>query len=136
MSAVSVSVASKIAKTNVEKRLVTGIVLEPGEIDSQNDTISAETIQTAAHNFLASYNEDTELGLMHRQFGELGLELAESWIAPFDFELGGQSVKEGSWIMVVKVLNDDTWAKVKSGELTGFSIGGSGIRETVDGAVS
>lgn len=125
MANVNVSVEYPIAKLDNELQLVTGIVLEPDEIDAQDDTISADEIREAAHNFLRSFNEQTELGLGHKMFGTIGLELAESWIAPFDFELEGEKVKAGSWIMTVKVLDLDIWAAIKAGELTGFSIGGT-----------
>jgi len=42
--------------------------------------------------------------------------------------LGIQSDREG-WIVAFKVYNDDVWAKVKSGELAAFSIGGKAIKE-------
>jgi hypothetical protein len=33
--------------------------------------------------------------------------------------------------MVVKVMDDELWGAVKSGDLTGFSIGGAAVREQV-----
>jgi len=113
-----------IAKLDEPLRVVTGIVLEPDEVDSQNDTISSEEIRRAAHNYLASYNRETRLGLQHKVFDKIGLELVESWIAPVDLQLGGESVKAGSWVMSVHVLDDGLWEAVKAGKFTGFSIGG------------
>lgn len=119
-----VSLQVPILKADEEQRLVTGIVLEPDEVDAQNDTITADVIEKAAHNFLARYNRGTKLGVMHKIFGEIGVELVESFIAREDMELGGQPVKKGSWLMTVKILEEPMWKKVKSGEITGFSIGG------------
>lgn len=107
-----------------EKRLVTGIVLEPDTIDAQKDTIDKDSIEKAAHRFLSRYNKETKLGLLHRMFGSIGVELAESWIAPVEFNLGGTKVKKGTWLMTVKVISDGVWKKIKSGDITGFSIGG------------
>jgi site-specific DNA-adenine methylase len=116
-----------LEKAEGEKRLVTGIVLEPGtpmETDAHNDFIRAPAIERAAHRFLAAYNRRTRMGVMHAVFGELGIELVESYIAPVDMKLGGQDVKKGSWVMTVRVLSDDLWRRVKNGSITGFSIGG------------
>lgn len=113
-----------ILKADEDKRLVTGIVLEPDEVDAHNDTIPADVIEKAAYSFLARYNRGTRLGVMHKIFGEIGIELVESFIAREDTEMGGQPVKKGSWLMTVKILEDSMWQKVKNGEITGFSIGG------------
>lgn len=113
-----------IAKSDGEQRLVTGIVLEPDEIDTQNDTIDAEGILKTAHNFLSKYNRESEMGHMHRRLGDIGVDLVESYIAPMDFTIGEEPVKKGSWIITVKVHDDRLWQDVKSGKLTGFSIGG------------
>jgi hypothetical protein len=113
-----------IAKVDKDKQLVTGIVLEPDTVDAQGDTIDREAIERAAHNFLAKYNRETEMGLLHQVFGEIGVELVESYLAPIDLEIGGQSVKEGTWLMTVRVKDEKLWKKIKSKEITGFSIGG------------
>ncbi|KXH75416.1 MAG: hypothetical protein AM326_03430 [Candidatus Thorarchaeota archaeon SMTZ-45] len=113
-----------IAKVDKEKHLVTGIVLEPNEVDAQGDIIDAGAIERAAHKFLAKYNSETRLGLLHKIFGENGVELVESWVSPLDFKLGGQNVKKGTWLMTTHVVDSVLWKKVKSGEITGFSIGG------------
>jgi len=114
-----------ITKVNKEKQLVTGVVLEPNVIDAQGDIISAEAIERAAHTFLARYNRATQLGLLHEIFGENGIELVESWIAPVDLKLGSQRVKQGTWLMTNKIIDDALWKRVKSGDITGFSIGGT-----------
>lgn len=113
-----------LLKAESEKRLVTGIVLQPEVVDAQNDIISADEIESAAHAFLKDYNKRNELGLMHKVFGDLGVALVESYIAPAPLALGGRQVRKGTWIMTVKVHDDELWGLVKKGKLTGFSIGG------------
>jgi len=113
-----------IAKIDTDRQIVTGIVLEPGEVDAQNDTITAEVIEKASINFLSRYNSETQLGFMHKIFGEIGLQLAASWVALSNQTLGGKKVKRGSWLMSVKVVDPKLWARVKKGEFAGFSIGG------------
>ena len=112
-------------KKDDEERIVTGIVLEPEEVDAQGDIVSEEAIKEAAYRFLAKFNKDTELGFMHKAFGDLGMSLVESWIARQDTEMGGNPVKKGSWVMSVRIdKNDALWEKVKEGKISGFSIGG------------
>ena len=114
-----------IIKKDDDERIVTGIVLEPDEVDAQGDTVSKEAIKEAAYRFLAKFNKDTELGFMHKAFGNLGISLVESWVAREDCKYGGSPVKSGSWLMSVKVDKNDTlWKKIKAGEISGFSIGG------------
>jgi len=107
-----------------EKRQVTGVVLEPGTVDAQKDTVDEAVIEKAAHNFLARYRESTKLGLMHTIFGQIGVTLVESYVSEVAMKLGGKKVKKGSWIMKVKIENDQLWKKIKAGKITGFSIGG------------
>jgi hypothetical protein len=112
-----------IAKADDEKRLVYGIVLEPNTIDLQGDTITVDTIEQAAHDFLA---QSRAVGDMHS--GPADAEVVESYLTPADGEMGGQSFKTGTWIMAVKVNSLSLWELIKAGEYTGFSIGGFGAR--------
>jgi 2'-5' RNA ligase len=112
-----------ILKADAEKRLVTGIVLQPEVVDAQGDIYSAEVIERAAHDFLARYNVDTKMGLLHKRWDKR-LELVESYITPVMFSLEGKTLAKGTWMMTCRVVDDDAWAAVKRGELTGFSIGG------------
>lgn len=114
-----------IIKKDDDERIVTGIVLEPDEVDAQGDTVSKEAIKEAAYRFLAKFNKDTELGFMHKAFGNLGMSLVESWIAREDKKYDGSLVKSGSWLMSVRIdKNDALWEKIKAGKISGFSIGG------------
>jgi hypothetical protein len=113
----------EIAKADEEKRVVYGIVLEPETVDLQGDRLSVDTIETAAHDFLV---QSRAVGDMHS--GLADAEVVESYLAPSDGEMGGQSYSAGTWIMAVKVRSDDLWEMVKSGDYSGFSIGGIGER--------
>lgn len=118
----------KDAPAGTERRLVYGIVLEPETVDSQGDIYSEETIETAAHGFMADYQN---VGHMHRALVNDGAEVVESYVAPCDFEMGGQQVKRGTWVLVVHITSEALWEQVKSGDLTGFSIGGYAERSPV-----
>lgn len=118
---VSKSLYSAIVKA--EKRLVTGVVLQPDVVDAQGDIIDAESIEVAAHDFLSSYNLVTQMGLQHRHMAP-GIRLVESYVAPVDFDLGDKLVKRGTWLITVKILDDKIWEQVSIGKIKGFSIGG------------
>lgn len=120
----SFAFTAQIAKANDEEQTVTGVVLQPEVVDGQGDIMSADVIKETAYAFLARYNQKTKLGLQHSTFPKGKMVLVESYLAPMDFVLGSKTVKAGSWIMTVKVLDKKLWAKVKDGKITGFSIGG------------
>lgn len=123
---------SFIAKA-VKKQIVYGIVLEPDTVDLQSDTVSVDEIERTAHLFLAdvqSQRPGAGIGKSHTG-NVLGLKTArvvESYLAPADFELGGQEVRKGTWVAAVHVADPAEWAKVESGEFNGFSIQGTGRR--------
>ena len=104
-------------------------MLEPNAIDAHKDFERAPAIKRAAHRFLSRFgtNGGTKLGIQHTIFGKIGLELVESFIAPSNMKLGTQEVSEGSWVMAVKVVSDSVWSRIKRGDITGFSIGGSAL---------
>ncbi len=108
-----------------DERYVLGIVLEPEVIDAQGDIYSADEIREAAHRFMEEFGG---LGLMHRLRVNDEVKVLENFLAPTDFTLGDTPVRKGTWLLAVRVLGDELWEKVKSGELTGFSIGGSARR--------
>jgi len=56
------------------------------------------------------------------------VKVLESYLAPTDFTIGDLTVRKGTWLLAVRVLSDELWDRVKTGDLTGFSIGGSARR--------
>ena len=112
-----------------EERIVFGVVLEPNEVDAQNDTISEEEIRQAAHKFMEDFGN---LGLQHKEIVNGKLVLLETFIAPVPFEIDGEKVKKGSWLFKERVVDNALWAAVKKGDFTGFSIGGSAIRKPIE----
>ena len=65
---------------------------------------------------------------MHRFRVNDQVKVLESYLAPADFAIGEVRVRKGTWLLAVRVLSDELWERVKSGDLTGFSIGGSARR--------
>jgi DNA adenine methylase len=117
------------ADANGEERYVLGVVLEPQDPDhlrdSQGDVYTAETIRQTAYLFMEEYRN---IGLQHSGLINDQVKILESWIQREDTTIGGQTVKAGTWLMAVRVLDDELWAAVKDGRITGFSIGGTAIR--------
>lgn len=121
-----------ILKIDDEQRMVYGwasVITEDGVPvkDRQGDIIEADTLVKATNAFMT----DVRVGkAMHE--GEKVGEFIHS--LPLTKELGDalgiQSNREG-WIVAMKVYDDAIWAKVKSGELRAFSIGGRAQREEV-----
>jgi hypothetical protein len=108
-------------KLDDEKRLVGGIVYEPDVVDSQGDSASASEIEKAAHGFMI---ESRVIGIMHKEAAGKRVDIVESYIVRSPFQMGNRMIKTGTWFLVVKVNDDELWAGVKSGKLTGFSMGG------------
>lgn len=116
-------------KETDEERFILGVVLEPDSEDSQGDIYSAEEVRQACHWYMEHGRQHR---LQHRRDITDKLCLLENFIAPCDMEIGEQTVKAGTWLMGVRVLDDDIWEMAKSGELTGFSIGGTAVRRPID----
>jgi len=117
------------AEADDEERFVLGVVLEPEVVDAQGDIYSADEVRQAAHRFMEEFGG---LGLQHQMRVNGQVKVLESYLAPADLTLGDVAVKKGTWLLAVHVLADELWKRVKDGELTGFSIGGSARRTRED----
>lgn len=106
------------------QRIVYGVVMQPHVPDSQGDWQSPEDIEKAAHRYLA---ESRKHDVQHQEQA-VDVVPVESFIAPTDMEYAGRPVLKGSWVMAVRVNDDEVWNQVTKGDLTGFSIGGTGER--------
>lgn len=111
----------KLLKRDEAQQIVYGVVYEPDVVDAHGDFMDAGEIEKAAHVFLKEFRN---IDKQHDFTSKVG-EVIESYIAPTDFELGGQTVTKGTWMMAVKVV-DDVWQSIEKGEYTGFSLAGYG----------
>lgn len=119
----STVVEKRIKLVKGDQQIVYGIVLEPGTVDLQGDTLTPSEIRKAAHNFMM---KSQRIGVEHVR--PANTSIIESYIAPVDFSCNGQPVRKGSWVMAVKIHDPELWDAVKRGEITGFSIAGTGVR--------
>lgn len=140
MLAKSAGDTMQILKTK-DEQYVLGIVLEPNDgkdgspmaPDTQGDIYSKAEVRQAAHKFMAEYRN---VGLMHRALVNGRVEILESFVVPdgtggFDIEdpYGEkQHVHEGTWLLGLRIVDEELWDKVKRNELSGLSIGGSARR--------
>lgn len=108
-----------------DKRFAGGVVYEPEKVDSQGDSASAEEIQKACHGFMEDLAEGrVGAWLMHKEAAGPRIKIVECAIAHDAFRMGNQQIPKGSWYMVMKIYDDEIWKLVKSGRLSGFSMGG------------
>jgi hypothetical protein len=112
-----------------EKQLVTGVVMEPEETDSQGEITSEEVIEKTCHEFMEQYQD---IDLQHNGEVEKNCHIVESYIAPVDLNINNKKIKKGSWVMTVHVIDKSVWSDIKKGRYTGFSIGGFGIRQSAE----
>lgn len=131
--ALNSQIETKLAQISEEKKLLMGAALIPnkqiyrkyGE-DEFYVYFSSDTIRKASQNFLKSGNQSNAT-LQHKDKID-GMTVVESWIVE-DAEkdkstLYGFNMPKGTWMISMKVDNDEVWDKVKAGEIKGFSIEG------------
>lgn len=113
----------RIVKTDTDNHYVTGIVYEPMEEDSHGNFMTEEEITKAAYWF--AKNGD-KVDLQHSFEPLDGATVVENWIAKADFEIDGEAISKGTWLMTVEVADESVWDGIEKGEITGFSMGGLG----------
>lgn len=114
----------KIAARDDEKQIVYGEVLIPDSVDSQGDTITVEEIEKAAHKYAL-----TPMIIGEGHLKEAKARPVETFIHNPEIM---KNVKPGSWLMAIKISDDELWRMVKEGEMTGLSIGAVAKRISVD----
>lgn len=120
----------EILKTDVDKKMVYGIVYSPEETDSQGDIASAEEIEKAAYGFM-KYRRSGKIDKMHNMEPEQGFT-AETWITRESDALFKNDAPEGSWAVGIKIENAETWDEIKDKKLTSLSLMGSANTEQLE----
>jgi hypothetical protein len=100
----------------------------PGATDVEDVWADQDEIRMAAHRFMKN---GALVNRMHETLDPYG-HVVENFIAQADFEVGGEVIKAGSWVIGVEPTEDGR-AKIDAGEFTGVSIQGTGIRELTKG---
>ena len=123
-----------LKEIDAEKRILMGPALVPDkQIYRRNDKTKDEyyiyfskaTIRKASELFLMNANQNNST-LEHSQKLK-GLSVVESWIIEGENDKSknyGFDLPQGTWMISMKVNNEEIWDKVKLGEVKGFSIEG------------
>jgi hypothetical protein len=118
-----------IFKHQLHQQIVYGVVLEPGAVDLQGDTYTIEDVEKAYYSHMDSGGL---IGLQHQEVITGKARIVQAFLAPSDFVpdgcQNGETIKKGSWVLAERILDQELWNKVLNGEITGFSIGGTGTR--------
>lgn len=124
----------KFAEVNKEKRILMGAALIPNKpiyrMSGENEYyiyFSRDTVRKASELFFIRGNHNKST--LEHQVPLDGLVAVESWIVENKEQdksaMYGMDVPLGTWMLSMKVLNDDVWENyVKSGKVKGFSIEG------------
>lgn len=88
-----------------------------------------ETVQVDVTELLEQLEKGAGLNDQHvntENDHELG-DIVDCFVAPCDMSVNGQEIKKGAWCLGV-VWSEDHWPLIKSGERTGYSMEGLGVR--------
>jgi heterodisulfide reductase subunit B len=122
----------KLAEVDKEKRILMGAALIPNKpIYRTNGEqeyyiyFSKDTVRKASELFFIKGNQNNTT--LEHQLELKGLTAVESWIVESEQDKSRMydlDVPMGTWMVSMKVNNDDVWKQVKEGKVKGFSIEG------------
>ena len=107
-------------KTSSKQQIVFGEVYIPDVKDTDGNFMTAETIEKMSHDFLAN-KKNSQISKAHDGNTDKGV-VVESFIV----RKGDPDFVEGAWVVGVHVPDEKIWGQIEKGELTGFSIEGTG----------
>ncbi len=103
-----------------EQRYTLGVAYPADDVDAHGETATAEEVEKAAWQFL----QKPDIGVMHQNGSGGAGTVVESYIhRGDDWDMGGEIVKSGDWMLGV-VWEPEAWNLIKSGGVTGYSIQG------------
>ena len=125
------------AAVDEDERIVVGPAMTPNSLIERRDAMgnqyyvyfSKETIKEIAEKFFKkNYTNNTDVD----HDGDIVQQntLLESWIKEDEEKdksllYGFENVPVGSWFMSYKINDDETWQRIKNGDLRGYSIAGN-----------
>lgn len=130
----AVAKSATILKADEETRMVYGwasVATVKGElvVDQQGDTLEPSEMVKMADGFMASVRTAKA---MHQGAG-IGEVLHSMPLTNDIMKAFGISCDREGWLIAMKIHDDATWARVKSGDLAELSIGGrAGVREAIE----
>ena len=124
----------ELKEIDTEKRILMGAALVPNkQIYRRNDNneeyhiyFSKDTVRKASELFLMRANQNNATYEHDKKLS--GMSVVESWIIEDEKKdksaKYGFSLPVGTWMISMKVNNDEVWKDVKEGKVKGFSIEG------------
>jgi hypothetical protein len=125
----------ELKEVDTEKKILMGAALVPDkQIYRVNEKtkeeyyiyFSADTVRQASELFLMNSNQNNATYEHDKKLK--GMSVVESWIIEDDKHdksvKYGFSLPKGTWMISMKVNNDEVWKDVKEGKVKGFSIEG------------
>lgn len=112
----------RLLKFDDAEHTVGGIVYEPDVADSQGDWTDADEIRKAMYRYM---EKSQTIRVMHK--GRLiakPCKVLECFQPDEDTTKAGKPLPKGAWWLTVRVPNQELYDAIKSGEYTGFSMGG------------
>jgi len=139
------AVIRKAEDGSEEERFVLSLVLEPNDggndaplkPDTQKDIYSEEEVRKAAHTWMEHHGA-VDLNHSWKSLGKEKVRTLESYLAPVTFKCGkpedekAYEVVKGTWMLGLRIVDDDLWTAIKAGEIGAYSIGGVATREPVE----
>jgi hypothetical protein len=124
----------ELKEVDTEKRILMGAALVPNKqiyrrVKDKEFYIffSEDTVRKASELFLMRSNQNNAT-LEHEKKMLEGMSVVESWIIEDEktdkSRLYNFNLPKGTWMISMKVNNDEIWNKVKAGDVKGFSIEG------------
>jgi hypothetical protein len=127
-----------------DQMIVTGPAMIPNQLIPRRDKMGnlfhvyfgKETVRKIAEMYLKKYMHTTDIN--HDEEVTEENTLLESWIIndpelDKSAALGYEKLPEGTWMVSYKINNAETWKKIKSGELNGFSVTGEFLQMLANG---
>jgi len=121
---------------NNEQRLVVGPAMIPDKMIVRRNEITGElyyvyftsdTIKKLQQKFMQEKLLD-KTNIEHGRKFLNDVDVVESWIVEDEMrdkqQVFGMNYPKGTWMITMKVTDDETWKKVKDGKLKGFSVQG------------
>ena len=115
-----------------DQRIITCVAMVANEIDAHGDLFLPSAVEMAAHGFLADYNVTKSIGKQHDDNAEIDADLIGSLYVENGFDFEGLEVPDFSWLVQLRINDDETWTEVKKSEATGLSIQGPASGWIVD----
>lgn len=100
-----------ISKSDEEGRIVRAVILSPDDETSEDD------VRAACYSYMESKNRGQING---------EIKILENMLTPADMKINGQELKKSTWIMTLKILDDEMWQAFQTGF---FRIAGESVEE-------